>query len=279
MRRITIHSAIIFSFFSMCFFFFENVHAERYIRLATTTSTDNSGLLDYLLPHFEKSYGINVLVVAVGTGQAIRMGRDGDVDILLVHDRSAEEEFILSGFGISRDEIMYNDFVIIGPGSDPASISGLTSVREALKKIYDRKVSFVSRGDDSGTHKAERRLWSLILGYKPWENNVRSWYMEVGSGMGQTLNITVGLNAYTISDRGTWISFNNKAEHKVLFEGDKLLHNPYSVVQINPKRHPHINSKDSKLFAEWLRSAAAKKLVHEFRVRGERLFTPMKKSN
>ncbi len=255
----------------------QNMATANVIRLATTTSTENSGLLDHLLPVFEDEYGISVLVISVGTGQAIRMGKDGDVDVLLVHDRLTEDTFITRGFGSQRYDVMYNDFVVVGPSNDPAGIYGETNALEAFKKISEAGVDFISRGDDSGTHKAERRLWLGLSQTFPWMNSHASWYKEVGAGMGKSLNIAIGMDAYILVDRGTWIAFKNKSNHTTLVEGDKRLHNPYGVILINPNIHRHIKAKEARLFAEWLISSKAQSLIQSYTISGKQLFFPARK--
>lgn len=243
------------------------------IVLATTTSTENSGLLEYLFPEFETATGIVVRVVSVGTGQALRIGRDGDADVLLVHDRRAEDEFVIQGYGSERRDVMYNDFVIVGPADDPAAVRGVQDAAAAVATIAQQSVPFVSRGDDSGTHKSERRLWaSAALG--PWETASGDWYIEAGAGMGQTLNVAVGMGAYVLVDRGTWLSFRNKGDLEVLVEGDARLFNPYGVVLINPARHAHVKADAARRFADWITGSAGQAMISSFRVAGELLFIP-----
>ena len=269
---------VFFYFFSIFILFYtlgiSEVLAGRNIKLATTTSTENSGLLKRLLPVFENRKDIKVLVIAVGTGQALKIGKDGDADVLLVHDSVAEKEFMQKGFGISRREVMSNDFIIVGPQGDPASIKGGRDAVKAFKKIYSNSIKFVSRGDDSGTHKAEKRLWETASNILPWNVNSTSWYNEVGAGMGQTLNIAIGMGAYTIVDRGTWLAFKNKREHIIMVEDKETLHNPYSVILINPNIHPHTKSEDAKQFYDWVIGEEAQEIISEYRIDGERLFLP-----
>lgn len=248
------------------------IAADRTIMVASTTSTENSGLLEHLLPMFAEKTGITVRVVAVGTGQAIRLARNGDADVLLVHHRTSEEEFVAQGYGVARHEVMYNDFVIIGPVADPAGIAGGGSVRAALSRIAASGAPFASRGDDSGTHKAERALWAdaeVTLGAES-----RGWYREMGSGMGATLNAAVAMGAYTLSDRATWTSFANKQGHAVLVEGDPALFNQYAVILVNPERHPHVKAEDGQVLIDWLVSADGQAAIAEFRVGGQQLFFP-----
>lgn len=246
--------------------------AARFITVASTTSTQNSGLFDYLLPLFTRETGIDVHVVAVGTGAAIRLAREGNADVLLVHHKPSEEKFVRDGFGVKRYDLMYNDFVLIGPAGDPAGIAGAASAAEALKRIAEAKAPFVSRGDDSGTHKKERGLWKQA----GIDVNGRDmpWYRETGSGMGATLNVASAMNAYTLSDRGTWISFANKGDLKLLFAGDPALFNQYGVILVNPAKFPHVKARDGQRFIDWLLSAAGQKAIAAFRVHGEQLFIP-----
>jgi len=246
--------------------------AERTIRLASTTSTENSGLFSHLLPAFEARTGIRILVIAVGTGQAIRLAKRGDADVLLVHHKPSEERFVREGFGVKRFDVMYNDFVLIGPTGDPAGIRGGKNVTAALKMIAKAKATFVSRGDDSGTHKKERGLWRAArVDIKTAGGH---WYRETGSGMGAALNTASGLNAYVLSDRATWIAFRNKGSLTLLVEGDKRLFNQYGVILVNPGKHPHVKVKDGNAFIAWLTSAEGQKTIAAFKVKGLRLFYP-----
>jgi tungstate transport system substrate-binding protein len=220
--------------------------AGESIIVQSTTSTQNSGLFDFLLPTFSKKTGVEVRVVAVGTGQAIKNARNGDGDVLLVHAKSAEEKFVGDGFGIERFDLMYNDFVIVGPASDPAGVNALREVLPALKKIAESNLHFASRGDDSGTHKKELRLWKEA-GIDPTKSS-GSWYRETGSGMGATLNAAVGMGAYTMSDRATWIAFKNKGDLRIHVEGDDRLFNQYGVILVNPQKHPHVKVKPGQAF-------------------------------
>jgi tungstate transport system substrate-binding protein len=243
--------------------------AKVAIKMATTTSTDNSGLLEELLPKFKAKTGIAVHVIAVGTGKAIKHGENGDVDLILVHARAAEDKFVKDGFGINRRDVMHNDFIIIGPAEDPASIKGMSDVAEALKKIADTGSMFVSRGDDSGTHKKEKSLWKAA-GIEP----SGEWYMSAGQGMGAVLTIADEKRAYTITDRGTFIAYKSKINLPVLVEGDKHLFNPYGVIAVNPKKHPHVKYGEAMKFIEWLTSEEAQKLIGNFKKDGEVLFHP-----
>jgi tungstate transport system substrate-binding protein len=243
---------------------------ERSITVASTTSTEQSGLFGYLLPRFTTATGIGVKVVAVGTGQALDIGRRGDADVVFVHDRPAEEKFLAEGFGVKRHDVMYNDFVVIGPKADPAHIAGGKDVADALRKIAETKAVFVSRGDRSGTHEAELRLWKeagVDLG-----SAKGAWYREIGQGMGAALNMASSANAYLLSDRGTWLSFKNRGELAVLTEGDRRLFNQYGVMLVNPARHPGVKAADGQAFIDWLISPAGQKTIGEYKVGGEQLF-------
>lgn len=246
--------------------------AKQFITLASTTSTDNSGLLDAILPVFRAESGIHVRVVAVGTGQALRLARGGDADVLLVHDRISEEQFVAEGWGIERHALMHNDFIIIGPKDDPAQLRGIKSVAEALARIADQQRPFASRGDDSGTHKAELRLWRAA------ERNPREfsgeWYRETGSGMGATLNTAAAMGAYVFVDRGTWLAFKNRLDLEILVVGDPLLLNPYGVILVNSERHPHVKAEAGQALIDWLLSDTGQKAIGDFRVNGEVLFVP-----
>ena len=243
-----------------------------YIVLQSTTSTQNSGLLDIVLPKFTDQLGIEVRVVAVGTGQALRNARNGDGDVLLVHARQAEEEFVAQGFGTARHDVMYNDFVIIGPADDPAGVASSSNAGEALARIAVTKSRFASRGDDSGTHKAEQRLWSAV-DLTPQIDSGR-WYIETGSGMGATLNVATGLSAYVLSDRATWLAFANKGDQTILFEGDEDLFNQYGVIAVSPERHPHVLFEQVDAFIGWLTGPDGQAAIADFRVDGQKLFFP-----
>ena len=245
---------------------------ERFITVASTTSTENSGLFDSILPVFEQETGIAVRVVAVGTGQAIRMAERGDADVLLVHNRRSEERFVADGYGVERHEVMYNDFVLVGPRSDPAGAGGRPDVVGALAGIAARQAPFASRGDNSGTHKRETALWQAAGIDAPAASG--TWYRETGSGMGTTLNIASGMGAYTLTDRGTWLSFNNKGDLTVLVEGDRRLFNPYAVILIDPARHPHVKASAGQAFIDWLLSAAGQGAIASYRIDGQAVFFP-----
>ena len=237
--------------------------------LQSTTSTQNSGLYDHLLPLLEAETGIDVQVVAVGTGQALRNARNGDADILLVHAKSAEEAFVADGFGIARHDLMYNDFVVIGPATDPADLLTAPTVFDALRRIASGGERFVSRGDDSGTHKKELSLWQSA-GVKP----ARTAYLESGSGMGATLRMAIELQGYTLSDRATWLAFNGKADAQVVFEGDPPLHNQYGIIIVNPDRHPHVNLTAAERFLDWMLGEPGRSAIAAFRVNDTQLFFP-----
>ena len=241
------------------------------IRLASTTSTEASGLFDHLLPEFTAATGIRVRVIAVGTGQAIRLARRGDADVLLVHHRPSEEAFVREGYGLRRHPLMYNDFVIVGPADDPAGVGGSTDVVAALRKIHDARSVFLSRGDDSGTHRRERSLWHAA-GIAPSERAGR--YREIGAGMGRTLNTAAAMPAYTLVDRGTWLSFGNRGPLRLLVEGDRRLRNPYGVIAVDPKKHPHVKAKAALRFVAWLISPAGQRAIGSFRIGGRALFHP-----
>ncbi|MBO6894627.1 MAG: extracellular solute-binding protein [Roseibium sp.] len=245
---------------------------EQFIIVQSTTSTQNSGLFDEILPEFTEATGIEVRVVAVGTGQAIRNATNGDGDVLLVHSRPAEEKFVSDGFGVSRSDVMYNDFVIVGPPSDPAGIAGSTDAVAALKRIAQTGSPFASRGDDSGTHKAEMRLWQ-DAGIDAIDAS-GGWYRETGSGMGATLNTGTGMGAYVLTDRATWIAFGNKADHRIVVEGDPKLFNQYGVILVSPEKHPHVKTEQGQQFIDWLLSGNGQKAIADFKVDGQQLFYP-----
>lgn len=246
---------------------------EHAITVASTTSTEQSGLFGYLLPQFSKAGGIEVKVVAVGTGQALDIGRRGDADVVFVHDRPAEDKFMAEGQGVKRFDVMYNDFVIVGPKSDPAHIAGDKDVVDALKKIAAAKAPFISRGDHSGTHEAELRLWKAT-GIDVGDAKGGAWYREIGQGMGPALNMASSSNAYLLSDRGTWLSFKNRGDLAILTEGDKRLFNQYGVMLVNPAKHPDVKAKDGQAFIDWLISPKGQETIAAYKVGGEQLFFP-----
>jgi tungstate transport system substrate-binding protein len=245
---------------------------ERFIVVASTTSTEQSGLFGHLLPAFEKDTGINVRVVAVGTGQALDIGRRGDADVVFVHDRAGENRFIADGEGVRRYPVMYNDFVLIGPKGDPAKVGGSKDVLEALRKIEAAKAPFVSRGDRSGTHAAELRYWKEAG--VDLDKAKGPWYRDTGSGMGPALNTASAQNAYILSDRGTWLSFKNRGDLAVLVEGDRRLFNQYGVMLVNPQKHPNVKKALGQQFIDWLISPSGQKLIAAYQINGEQLFFP-----
>ena len=246
--------------------------ADRSIIVQSTTSTQNSGLFDYLLPKFKKDTGITVKVVAVGTGQALKNGRNGDGDVLLVHAKAAEEKFVAEGYGVKRFDVMYNDFVIVGPSSDPAGLNGTKDILAALTRIAKAKSPFVSRGDDSGTNKKELALWKKA-GIDVARSS-GSWYRETGSGMGATLNIAAGMNAYTLTDRATWIAFANRRDLVISSEGSPLLFNQYGVILVNPEKFPHVKAKYGQTFIDWLTGPKGQAAIASYRLKGKQLFFP-----
>jgi tungstate transport system substrate-binding protein len=245
---------------------------DRSIVVASTTSTEQSGLFGFLLPRFTAKTGIQVKVVVVGTGQALDIGRRGDADVVFVHDRPAEDRFMAEGGGLRRFDVMYNDFVVLGPKSDPAHIAGGKKVVEAFRKIAAAKAPFISRGDRSGTNEAELRYWKDAgLTISPTKD---SWYHDVGQGMGPALNIAASTNAYVLSDRGTWLSFKNRGDLGILVEGDKRLFNQYGVMLVNPAKHPNVKVRDGQEFIDWLISPDGQGTIAEYKIGGEQLFFP-----
>ena len=246
--------------------------SDHFIVLQSTTSTQNSGLLDAILPWFTAASGIQVRVVAVGTGQAIRNAINGDGDVLLVHSRAAEEKFVADGWGVERRDVMYNDFVLIGPKSDPAKIGGGRDVVAALTAIARARVPFVSRGDDSGTHRAELSYWRAAG--RDVAAASGSWYRETGAGMGTTLNIAAGMGAYVLSDRATWIAFGNKGDQEILVQGDARLFNQYGVILVNPERYPNVRAASGQAFIDWLTGPDGQAAIDGYRLEGQQLFFP-----
>ena len=245
---------------------------DRFIIVQSTTSTQNSGLFDAILPQFTEETGIEVRVVAVGTGQAIKNATNGDGDVLLVHAKPAEEKFVADGYGVQRFDVMYNDFVIVGPASDPAGVTGMSDALAALDKIAEAETPFASRGDDSGTHKKELALWGETS-VAP-EARDDAWYRETGSGMGATLNVAVGMDAYTMTDRATWIAFENKGDFQIHVEGDDNLFNQYGVILVNPETHAHVKAEDGQVFIDWLIGPDGQKAIAGYEVGGQQLFFP-----
>lgn len=245
---------------------------ERSITVASTTSTEQSGLFGHILPIFTRETGITVRVVALGTGQALDVARRGDADVVFVHDRAAEQKFVAEGYGGPRHHVMYNDFIIVGPASDPAKVAGLRDSTEALRRIAAARAPFISRGDRSGTHAAELRLWKLA-GIDPVEGRGQ-WYREVGQGMGPALNTAAAQNAYILTDRGTWLSFRNRQDLKILVEGDTRLFNQYGVMLVNPQRHPQVKAADGQRFIDWILSPTGQQAIAAYKINGEQLFFP-----
>jgi tungstate transport system substrate-binding protein len=243
---------------------------ERFITGASTTSTEQSGLFDHLLPIFTAKTGIDVRVIAQGTGQALQTGARGDADVVLVHDPESEKRFVAEGHGVRRHPVMYNDFVLVGPIADPAGVKGSADAVEALRRIAASGAPFASRGDDSGTHQAELRLWTQA-GVEP---KGRSWYRETGSGMGPTLNTAAGLGAYALTDRATWLAFANKQDLAILAQGDKRLFNQYAAILVNPERHPHVKAEWAQAFIDWLISPDGQRAIADYRIGGQQLFFP-----
>ncbi len=244
---------------------------ERSITVASTTSTEQSGLFGHLLPIFKKDTGIDVRVVALGTGQALDTGRRGDADVVFVHDKVAEEKFVAEGFGVERIEVMYNDFVLVGPKPDPAKANG-RDISVGLKRVADSKAAFVSRGDKSGTHAAELRYWKAAG--VDLDATKGAWYRETGSGMGPALNTASAMNAYILTDRGTWLSFKNRGELSIQVEGDAKLFNQYGVMLVNPAKHAHVKKDLGQRFIDWVISAAGQKAIADYKIGGEQLFFP-----
>jgi tungstate transport system substrate-binding protein len=248
-------------------------HAQpRFITVASTTSTEQSGLFRHLLPAFERQSGIQVRVVALGTGQALDMGKRGDADVVFVHAKPLEEKFVAEGFGVQRLEVMYNDFVLVGPKSDPAKVAGTKDIVAALQKISAARALFASRGDRSGTHFAELQLWQSAGIDIAKEKG--TWYRDTGSGMGPTLNTASGMNAYALTDRGTWLAFKNRGELAIVVEGDQRLFNQYGVILVNPAKHPHVKKGMGQAFIDWLVSAEGQRAIAGFSINGEQLFFP-----
>jgi tungstate transport system substrate-binding protein len=239
------------------------------LKMATTTSTDNSGLLKAILPVFRKETGYEVQVIAVGTGKALKMGEDGDVDVVLVHARAAEDKFVADGHGDKRYGVMYNDFVLVGPESDPAGVKDSKTAAAALKKIALAQAVFVSRGDDSGTHKKEQALWTAA-DVKP----EGEWYREAGQGMGKVLQMAGELEAYTLTDRGTWLAYMDKSPSQIVLEGDETLFNPYGIIAVSAKKYPDINHAGAQALIDWMVSEQGQQLIGDFKINGKQLFIP-----
>lgn len=245
---------------------------QRFITVASTTSTEQSGLFKHMLPLFEKKAGIQVRVVALGTGQSLDMGKRGDADVVFVHAKELEEKFVAEGFGVRRFEVMYNDFILVGPKSDPAKVGGSNDIVAALQRVKSAQAPFASRGDKSGTHFAELQLWKAA-GVEIAKDK-GPWYRDTGSGMGPTLNTAAGMNAYALTDRGTWLSFKNRADLVISVEGDKRLFNQYGVILVNPAKHPHVKKDMGQAFIDWIVSKEGQLAIAAYRIGGEQLFFP-----
>lgn len=245
---------------------------QKFITVASTTSTENSGLFKYMLPVFEQKTGIRVRVVALGTGQALDLARRGDADVLFVHNKSAEEKFVADGYGVKRSDVMYNDFVLIGPGADPAKVGGGKDILAALRRIASSGAPFASRGDKSGTHAAELRYWKAA-GIDPGAGR-GGWYRETGSGMGATLNTAAGMSAYVLADRGTWLSFKNRADLAILVAGDPRLFNQYGIILVSPEKHAHVKREMGQAFVDWVLSPEGQQAIASYKIDGEQLFFP-----
>ena len=249
--------------------------SERFIVVASTTSTENSGLYSFVLPRFSEQTGIEVRVVAVGTGQALHIAQNGDADVLLVHHRPSEDQFISQGYGVTRYDLMYNDYILVGPRDDPASVLSAANVIGAVQRIATNKSLFISRGDDSGTHKKELELWNQSGIDTSKAGN--GWYQETGRGMGGTLNMASALDAYTLSDRATWLKFGNKGRLDILFQSDPPLFNPYGIILVNPQKHPHVKTRDGQTFIDWMLSETGQTLIANYRILGQQAFFPTAK--
>ena len=243
--------------------------AQEFITVASTTSTENSGLFGHILPMFQEETGIEVRVISQGTGQALETGRRGDADVVFVHARAQEEAFVAEGYGVQRFDVMYNDFVIVGPSEDPAGLADAADATAAMAAIAGAEAPFASRGDDSGTHVAEKNLWAAADVEPAGE-----WYLSTGSGMGATLNTAAQVPAYALTDRGTWLSFQNRGPLTISFEGDPVLFNPYGIILVNPERHPHVKAEAGQAFIDWIISEAGQSAIASFQVGGEQLFFP-----
>jgi len=244
------------------------VWAQDFITVASTTSTENSGLFGHILPIFKDKTGIEVRVIAQGTGQALETARRGDADVVFVHAKSQEDKFVAEGFGVERFGVMYNDFVLVGPSDDPAGTKAVEKATDAFKAVADKGAKFASRGDDSGTHVAEKKLWEaagVTVAGQPW-------YMETGSGMGATLNTAAQVPAYALTDRGTWLSFENRGPLEITFEGDEVLFNPYGVILVNAEKHPHVKTTEGQAFIDWLISDEGQAAINGYQVNGQQLF-------
>ena len=256
----------------LCLAAFASSAQEKFITVASTTSTEQSGLFGYLLPIYEQQTGVKVRVVALGTGQALDVGRRGDADVVFVHARAAEDKFLAEGHGVKRYPVMYNDFVLIGPKSDPAKIAGSKDILAAMKKVEAAQAPFVSRGDRSGTHMAELDLWKAAG--VDIDKSKGPWYRDTGQGMGPALNTAASMGAYILADRGTWLAFKNRNDLDILVQGDKRLFNQYGVMLVNPEKHPNVKKDLGQQFIDWLVSPAGQKAIAEYKIGGEQLFYP-----
>jgi len=263
----------LFIFFVIIFLSNPLLAKDKIIRLATTTSTENSGLLAYLLPVFKKQTGFEVHIIAVGTGKALRMGKDGDVDVLLVHAPEAERIFVGKGYGVKRYPVMANDFVVIGDAKDPALIRNVASIQSAFQNIQSSRALFISRGDDSGTHKKEMSIWQSADLLNKISSGER-WYREIGQGMGKAIQMANELKAYTLTDRGTWLSFQDKVNLEILYQGDADLHNPYGIIAVSPARYADINIEGADALIQWLISTQGQQLIGQYKKQGQKLFIP-----
>jgi tungstate transport system substrate-binding protein len=270
-RKVLSSSCALIAFMVLAALYLPSV-AENFIVLQSTTSTQNAGLFEFVLPLFKKKTGIEVRVVAVGTGQALRNAKNGDGDVVLVHSPQDEEAFVKEGWGVKRYPVMHNDFVIVGPAADEAGIAGLDDASEALRKIAGARAPFASRADDSGTHKAELKLWQRA-GVVPTASS-GGWYLETGSGMGATLNLAVGKNAYALTDRATWLSFANKRDHRILVQGDRALINQYGVILVNPRKHATVKAAEGQAFIDWLTGDEGQAAIAGYTIKGQQLFFP-----
>ena len=267
----TVTKFIIITVFSTTFLT-GNAVADNTILVQSTTSTKNSGLYDHILPLVKQDIGVNVNIVAVGTGAAIKNAMNCDGDVLIVHSKDSEENFVRSGFGLYRKDLMYNDFVIIGPENDPAKVKSSDNAFEAFKKIFNERAIFASRGDESGTHKAEIKIWNnLNMSTNDFNGG---WYRELGLGMGATLNVAVQMDAYVLSDRATWLAFKNKRQHLILFEGDESLFNQYGIIPVNPNKCPSVKTNLSKIFIDWMLSMEGQNYISSYKKNGQQLFFP-----
>ena len=257
---------LVILFFVLCLLA-QSAFAAGFIKMATTTSTENSGLLEYIIPDFENRFNIDVHVIAVGTGRAVKLGENGDVDLILIHDKTSEDSFIKNGFGVNKKDVMHNNFVIVGPLKDPAGIKDSGDAVTALKKIFRRREYFVSRGDESGTHKKEMSLWNEA-GVKPEGR----WYLETGQGMGASLKIAEEKRGYLLSDKATYLNYKDKIDLTILFDGDKRLFNPYSIIAVNPDRYPQIRYREAMLFIEWIISDDVQRKIGKYKKYNEVLF-------